>query len=314
MSSSEVQITGVGGVDLNSILKNCVMSIPPCTTGSLCADLSMNGVNDGQKPENKTEEHQKAFPGYKGPEMTTRMMGLLNTNSASATTMTITYMTDFNTINDPVARKDWCKNRYNTLVTNKQIPESPALSSIRSQYNANPDYYAQDMSSKSPSGNDIFTQYNTDIQNFMTTIAYEYCWYQKRYILALQNFLAQYQSASIEGNAGSNLNELKDVTLELNKKVNTLISLINYIANDKLEKLKTMESEIKNLNDQLGTSTDNLRKQGDILERYNKENTLYKEMVNYTTEKNKAHENLMATYFTLNVVAIVSLFIIARTL
>ena len=102
--------------------------------------------------------------------------------------------------------------------------------------------------------------------------------------------------------------------LQLNQKVNTLISFIHYLSNKNIANLSTLQPQIDSLNNNIATSTSNLKNQADILTNYNKKNDLFRQMTEYTEEKNRANQNLVAVYFTLNVVAIASLFIIARSL
>ena len=219
-----------------------------------------------------------------------------------------TYM-EFTDLNDPDKRNTWFVARYDFLKTVKYnnntkyiIPSNPTLDTINNNLNSSP-------STLNPVAN-----YNAEIKNFLTIVATEYCYYQRKYFISLNNFLAQYSGASTQGNTGSDLNTLQSNTLKLNQKVNTLISFIHYLSNKNIANLSTLQPQIDGLNNNIATSTSNLKNQADILTNYNKKNELFRQMTEYTEEKNRANQNLVAVYFTLNVIAIASLFIIARSL
>jgi hypothetical protein len=220
-----------------------------------------------------------------------------------------TYM-DFATLSNPTLRNTWLERRYNHLkgityvsngITYKIIPSNPNLDTVASSL------------SQSPSVINPVADYNTEIVNFLKIIAKEFCFYQKNYFIALNKFLAEYATTS-GGAGGTDLNNAQRNALLLNQKVNTHISMVYYLSNKNIANLTTLESQISSLNGNIATSTANLKKQADILTNYNKSNDLFRQMTEYTEEKNRANKNLIAVYFTLNVVAIASLFIIARSL
>jgi hypothetical protein len=221
-----------------------------------------------------------------------------------------TYMT-FLELNDPERRNTWLTSRYNYLKgitytvgdkTKYIIPTNPNLNDINNRVGHSPDTL------------NPVAAYNEEIVNFLRIVATEYCYYQRNYFIALNKFLSQYSDASTTGSLGNRLTELQDDALDLNRKVNTLISFINYLSNKNIANLSTLQPQINSLNGNIAASTASLKTQADILTNYNKSNELFRQMTEYTEEKNRANQNLIAVYFTLNVVAIASLFIIARSL
>lgn len=273
--------------DLSSILNTCgpLTSAELNVSGSIASVVNASYVNSNQPSANQ---------------------GLLGTYPGSTGN---SYM-DFITLNDPTKRNTWLENRYAflkniTYTSNNKtyniIPLNPNLDTVNNSL------------SQSPSDINPVSGYNTEIVNFLKIIAKEYCFYQKNYFIALNNFLAQYANTS-GGSGGADLNTSQAAALLLNQKVNTHISLVNYLSNKNIANLTTLETQIGSLNGSIATSTANLKKQADILRNYNKSNELFRQMTDYTEEKNRANKNLIAVYFTLNVVAIASLFIIARSL
>jgi hypothetical protein len=127
-------------------------------------------------------------------------------------------------------------------------------------------------------------------------------------------FLRFYSSASTASSVANNLNLWQQTALTLNEKVNTMISLINYLASMNVANMRSLQSQLMSQTTSITSSTNALQEQADILRDNNKTNALYKQMMDYTEEKNRANKNLLAVYFTLNVVAITCLFIAARSL
>jgi len=221
-----------------------------------------------------------------------------------------TYM-EFSDLNDPERRNTWLTSRYNYLKgisytvgseTKYIIPTNPNLNNINNNVGRSPDTL------------NPVAAYNDEIVNFLRIVATEYCYYQRNYFIALNKFLSQYSNASTTGTLGNELTDLQNDALRLNQKVNTLLSFIHYLSNKNIANLSTLQPQINSLNGNIATSTASLKKQADILTNYNKSNDLFRQMTDYTEEKNRANQNLVAVYFTLNVVAIASLFIIARSL
>ena len=283
---------GSSPFDLSSILNSC----GPLTS----AELNQAAKSNVTAPYNNTNEP-------------TDNKGLLGTYTSPGWTEN-TYM-DFVTLNDPSLRNAWLDRRYNYLKTITYVV-NPGTSNAQTKYiipaNQNIDTLANSLS-HSPSDINPVAAYNTEIVNFLRIIGNEYCYYQNKYFIALNDFLSQYADTSA-GSGGTDLNVAQANTLLLNKKLNTHISFVNYLANKNIANSRTLQGQLSGLNNNIATSTGNLQAQANILTNYNKKNDLFRQMTEYTEEKNRANKNLIAVYFTLNVVAIASLFIIARSL
>lgn len=293
-----------GQTNLNGLLGSCkviIDNINTCGLGQNCSELD---ITTDSRVGLQFTDLLTPYPGKTGTNKTYK--GLLQTFSGESEDLK-NGMT-FAMINNPSARDEWLKNRYKVLKDAKQIPDKPSLNSAYEKNNSQ-DYF------KGPHSSQTFLgEYNAEIRDFIQAVSDEYCYYQKRYILALNIFLNNYSDASIQLQQSANLNTARDTALKLNRRVNTIISFINYIANERLADLESLSTEINQSNNNIKESSTKLFEYEKMLTRYNKENEINKEMVEYTAEKNRAHQNLLGVYFTLNVVAIVSLFVIARSL
>jgi hypothetical protein len=214
----------------------------------------------------------------------------------------------FAQLNDPTQRNAWLNTRYTILVNANIIPKSPSLANVNTNNNV------RNNLNTPPSNSEPLAKYSTDLAKFLEIISNEYCYYQNNYMYALNNFLNAFSTSSVSGGTTGNLNQFRDTALELNAKVNTLIAFINFLSNNRLSELNLLKSQLDTQNNGISESTRNLNVQANILSNNNNNNILYKQMVDYTAEKNRANQNLLAVYFTLNVVAIAGLFVIARLL
>jgi hypothetical protein len=216
--------------------------------------------------------------------------------------MTFDVLNNTNDVSDRTSRAYWLQQRYSTLLAAGIIPTNPSLTSVQSSLESGPNTL-----------NPVST-YNTAVANFLQILGAEFCFYQNNYFYALNNFLSFYSTASTSTSGAVNLNTWQQTALTLNQKVNTIIVMINYLANQNVANLRTLQGQLNTQNGAISTSTASLLAQGQILNDNNASNKLYRQMVEYSEEKNRANKNLMAVYFTLNVVAIACLFIAARTL
>ena len=204
---------------------------------------------------------------------------------------------DFETLNNQSRRQTWLNNAYPALVTAGIIPSIPNLSNVAGNIHGSVD----------------LTPYINDISVLETNLNHEYCYYQIRYYAAVNIFLNNYKNASKESNAPL-IVRYQTEALICNNKVNTLIAWMNYLSEKQIINLRSYQSQLGDFDARIKKSSDTLTAQAKILQDNTNSSQLYQEMVKFTTEKNQAHQNLLALYFTLNVVAIASLFVLARAL
>ena len=262
-----------------------------CSVPANCADFSC--YNKGGDEYSDTP-HTEVWV----DKTDTTKTGLLGT--ASAANNSKTFM-DFETLNNKTARDTWLNNAYTALQTSKVIPEPPVDDTINNIVEGN------------LHGIPAIDPYLANVATFQTRLQDEYCFYQKRYFVAVTSFLNNYKDTT-EKNNTIILPEKQESALICNNKLNTLIAWMNYLSAKQRLNLTVLDTSIKGQDQSLTDISDKLTAQAAIFNTNNNSSLVYKEMVNFTSEKNQAHQNLLALYFTLNVVAIASLFVIAKVL
>jgi hypothetical protein len=99
----------------------------------------------------------------------------------------------------------------------------------------------------------------------------------------------------------------------LNQKLTLLTQITNGISKKRYASTSALQSEINAVNGSLAKRREDLLEQRDILQRETAAADLHKRMAEYTTEKNRANQNLLTLYAVLNVTALAMIFYIART-
>ena len=152
------------------------------------------------------------------------------------------------------------------------------------------------------------------IRNFQIRFASEYCHYESNYIESIKRFMTLYTGASANNKNSQSVLEGKNVALQNNLILNTLIAMMNYLSMDNRKVLNNLTSSLNGYNTNIQQTQDKLLKQAKILNSSSKDSEIFKQMVEYTAEKNRANQNMLSLYFTLNVIAIAGLFVIARNM
>jgi hypothetical protein len=145
------------------------------------------------------------------------------------------------------------------------------------------------------------------------TIKQEYCFYERRYFAALDRFLQSLADNSLRGQPEATVQDKLNKALQLNQKVTLLTQIGNGIAQLRYSQANIYDADINNINKNLQERRKQLMEQRDILTRETAASDLHKRMVSYTTEKNKANQNLLTLYGILNVTAIAMIFYISRS-
>lgn len=138
--------------------------------------------------------------------------------------------------------------------------------------------------------------YTTAVSTFISGIENEYCYYESRYKFSLMNLLTK---LSMTPNTGlqEDISMAIITTSGFNTRLNRLISLIREIRN----RNTTTNSHI--ITD-LIKNAESLTKQAEILNSKTATTDLYKRMMEYSEEKNRANKNLLSLYSFLNIVAL----------
>ena len=207
-----------------------------------------------------------------------------------------------------IIQESWLANAFRTLSSGASPMLPVALSSQ--------DYVSiEDSNMADPSvasgQNPTVTNFISKENAFRTNLLEEYCYYQKRYFFVLDQFLSQL--STITGNSVTQkINSLRTGATNLNKRLNTIIQISNYVATKRYAEAKNAGITINSENAQLQSYRSKLQAQSDILTKESNNADLYKRMVEYTTEKNKANTNLLTLYAGLNIIALAIIIKLAR--
>jgi hypothetical protein len=163
--------------------------------------------------------------------------------------------------------------------------------------------------------NTVIKNYVTKETEFSVGLKSEYCFYEARYKYALRTLLSKMSSqydANVPTDITSQIQTYLNVSESLNQKLNDLLVLSNIVAKNRRDVAKQRESETNSINDELAARTQTLQMHASILRDKSATSELYKRMMEYTEEKNKANRNLLSLYSFLNIVALGMLVYIYR--
>jgi archaellum biogenesis ATPase FlaH len=102
-------------------------------------------------------------------------------------------------------------------------------------------------------------------------------------------------------------------TKTLNNRVNLILEVMNYLAQDRVQYVNANTEAINKLNKNVNGKLETLRKSYNLLNSDNAIVTTQKEAIRYTTEKNNYTSNQIAAWAALNVVALGTIFYVYRS-
>jgi hypothetical protein len=150
-------------------------------------------------------------------------------------------------------------------------------------------------------------QQYVDLENqFVIHIKNEYCFYEQLYKYSLRqllNKIVQSNTSSAES-IKTDINEYLTLTVSYGGKLNDIITLINAITEERLRYFKDKSADLNTLNTTLQQRSENIKAQAAILKDKSGTEELYKRMMEYSNEKNRANNNLLSLYSFLNIVAL----------
>lgn len=150
------------------------------------------------------------------------------------------------------------------------------------------------------------SDFSTGSQNLRTLIQNEFCYYYRRYIFALNKLLSDATSTNLP----PDYNETKTNTINLNKKLNHIIQLLQKLLQSRQNTLNNYygtevgQNGVQNVNDNLNATLITLQQHSAALENNKLEQTVKSSMIDYTIEKNESSRNLLAVYCFMNIVAV----------
>lgn len=151
------------------------------------------------------------------------------------------------------------------------------------------------------SNSDIF---KSKVATFNSDVKITYCVYQSLYRNSLNDL---FSNLSVPISSDKNQRAVL-----LAKKIIIVLAGTNRIEKYLRERSSSLITSVTSKNVDINTNTDKLKEQIQILESKSADADLYKRMVEYTEEKNRAHRNLLSLYTALNIVGLGLIFYIAK--
>jgi hypothetical protein len=139
----------------------------------------------------------------------------------------------------------------------------------------------------------------------------EYCYYEQRYRYALRQFLTNATSRDSKDNAIAK--SLLSSTIQLNRKLNAIIEIMNYLAQERVTYTNLNKEAINKGNRDINASLARLRNTHYKLDGDYRAVTTTKEMIRYGVEKNNNVSHQISVWGALNVLAIATIFYIYRS-
>ena len=138
----------------------------------------------------------------------------------------------------------------------------------------------------------------------------EFCWYESRYIYALNQFL---QAATLrQATDAAQANQYLTITQTLNKRANSVLQVISYLAQNRVGDIMAAKGGIDSMNTDINQKLAALQAGYSLLSQNDAVLTTQKEMVRYTEEKNNYTNNRIIVWTALNVLALGAIFYVYR--
>lgn len=154
---------------------------------------------------------------------------------------------------------------------------------------------------------DLATMYRDD-ETMLAEMKKEYCHYFNRYKTALTTLYQKITAATPPSDTPIVLAN----TILLNRRVNALIEVMDYMANKRIEDINLRKAAIDTANAAITNELSGVSSMADALKKDAVLINSQKEMIRYTQEKNNHIENQISMWAALNIVAIASIFYIYR--
>jgi len=139
----------------------------------------------------------------------------------------------------------------------------------------------------------------------------EYCFYEQRYKYALRMFLERATSRSASDNFAAQA--LLKNTKVLNIRLNSVLEVMNYLAQSRVEVTNANKDMINKYNKHINDKYQKANNMYNLLKQDNAIIQTQREMVRYTEEKNNYTTNQIAVWAALNIVALGTIFYVYRS-
>ena len=139
---------------------------------------------------------------------------------------------------------------------------------------------------------------------FYADVQAEYCFYEARYVAALTQFLTLVSQPTESKTIDAALTS----TVNLNKRLNSLLEIMNYVSNSRAQKVNSRSPSIDEANKTLQTKIGILKSQQEYLTSSDVRIRTQEEMMRFSAEKSRAMNIQIMCFVALNVVALGTIF------
>ena len=150
-------------------------------------------------------------------------------------------------------------------------------------------------------------------QTLYTNLTTEFCWYEQRYLCALQQFL---NAATLQQPAGAvsaaTAQQRLTLTQQLNKRTNSVLQILTYLPTQFANQMDAVRTAMTAANVGLSEKLQRLQASYAKLNRNDALLETQKEMVRYTEEKNQYTHNRLIVWTALNILALGAIFYVYR--
>lgn len=162
--------------------------------------------------------------------------------------------------------------------------------------------YVKSLGNKIPGSTGDFDQQAVADAKLYKSMQAEYCFYEARYIAALKQFVALV--ADVRGADQNAVSGVLTSTVNINKRLNSLIEIMNYVGNERARQVNNRSPKINETNEKLKQQLETLKKQQNFLESSDVRIRTQEEMLRFSTEKSRAMNIQIMFFVALNVVAL----------
>ena len=149
-----------------------------------------------------------------------------------------------------------------------------------------------------------------DDQTFYTSVRTEYCFYESRYKVALEQFLTRVSSGDADQ---TSVSRALKTTIDLNARLNSLLEILNSISSGKSRAVNTRGPELNSANNELQKKILILQDQHKFLGSSDVRTRTQEEMIRFSAEKNRAMSVQIMFFVALNIVAVGTIFTVYRS-
>lgn len=146
---------------------------------------------------------------------------------------------------------------------------------------------------------------------FYAAVQAEYCFYEARYVAALTQFMALV--ADPNGAKPIAVSDMLGTTVNLNKRLNSLLEIMNLVSNDRAHKVNARGPNINDANSSLQEKIAILTSQQDLLQSSDARIRTQEEMMRFSAEKSHAMNIQIMFFVALNVVALGTIFTVYKS-